>query len=192
MAARDGCSAPSLTWERRHPAGNLERSAGKAGISRTYAARASRSGSTKMTLASSSLIASRELQTWQMTLRVAERSLIVCSWHKPISRSRFVSSAESGSCLIRTDVPARTRLNGQSGPPAQLAGCGTPMLSSALIELESNRVVSQAHTSIAEGWTFFALITLTDGKSRGVARPSSAARSLGVPPSFVSPTFNHP
>src|SRR3954471_20765191 len=41
------------------------------------------------------------------------RSLICCSSQKPISRRRWETSGEAESCLMRTAVPAMTRLNGQ-------------------------------------------------------------------------------
>ena len=68
------------------------------------------------------LMANRELHTWQMTLLRVDTNRIVCSSQKPISRSLIMISAESGSCLIRTQVPALARLRGQRSPPMQFTG----------------------------------------------------------------------
>src|SRR2546423_12813246 len=66
-----------------------------------------------MASASWLLMPRRALHTWQMRLLCRLRSLICCSSQKPISRRRWEISGEAESCLMRTAVPATTRLNGQ-------------------------------------------------------------------------------
>src|SRR5207244_9970733 len=73
-----------------------------------------RSGSTQIESASSALMPTRTLQTWQMTLVCWLRSLTRCSSQKPISRRRWTISGEAESCLIRQAAPARSLLRGRS------------------------------------------------------------------------------
>src|SRR5262245_40562225 len=54
-----------------------------------------------------------------MTLTCALTRVTCCSSQNPISRSRCVTSGEAVSCLMRTEVPALTRLSGQSSRCSQ-------------------------------------------------------------------------
>ena len=85
-------------------------------------------GSTKIFSASCVLMPRRTLHTWQMIFACCESNRTFCSSQKPISRSRCLTSGGAESCLIRTEVPARTWLKGQTN------GCGHSAFASTRIE----------------------------------------------------------
>lgn len=62
------------------------------------------------------------LQTWQTTLWLRRTQRMLCSSHMPSSRRRWQTSGEASSCLMRTEVPARTLLKGQHGNRSSTGG----------------------------------------------------------------------
>src|SRR3954466_69614 len=65
-----------------------------------------------MSCARSELRAIRALQTRQMRLLWLTKSLSTCCSQNPISRKRFETSSGADNSLMRTSIPARTRLSG--------------------------------------------------------------------------------